>query len=327
MKNWIKILVAVCIVLVISISVWAIFFKEKDEVQAYSRTSELIDYKQSLALNDKLNSLREMNYCKNDTSKTISGSSSAGEEILEIRRIVLSDGLILGYGDNQFYSYLTMEEYLDEILEYYLPYTKGDRVKTKSLNSLKDSIKDYIRTLKKLDEKIDNVIEYQKAVEGSDVELEILRGYYQQFREQYRMSLTYGSVVLQSIMNYVDKSVYGDNFIIDINASIFDAYARTLETAVSVESKLEPDYANDVRVIINRIEDVRHGRAIFSTQKEEFDYLQAYNNLFNNYSDTLDYIYSCKNLEKKQMAVGMSLSNVLEKAQPSVIIVLKVLGY
>ena len=246
---------------------------------------------------------------------------------MEIRRVVLSDGLILGYGENQFYSYLTMEEYFDEILEYYLPYTKGDRVKTKSLNSLKDSIKDYIRSLKKLDEKIDNVIEYQKTVEGSNVELEILRGYYQQFREQYRTSLSYGADVLQSVMSYVDKSVYGDDFIIDTNAAIFDAYARTLETAVSVEPKLEPDYANDVRVIINRIEDVRHGRAIFSNQGEEYSFLQAYNNLFNNYSDTLDYIYSCKNLEKKQMAVGMSLSNVLEKAQPSVIVSLKVLGF
>ena len=327
MKTWIKILVAVCIVLVISISVWAIFFREKDEVQAYSRTAELIDYKQSLAINDKLNDLKTMNYCKDDTSKTISGSSSAGEEILEIRRIVLSDGLVLGYGDNKFYSYLVMEEYLDEILEYYLPYTKGDRVKTKSLNAVKDSIKDYIRSLKKLDEKIDNVMEYQKAIEGSSVELEILRGYYQQFRDQFRTSLSYGAGVLDSIISYIDVSVYSDDLIVDTKTALYDSYTRALQTASTVEVKLEPDYANDVRIIINRINDIENNRSIFKNQNEEYTFLQSYNNLFNHYDDTLDYVYSCKNLEKSQMAVGMSLSNVLENAQQPVIQVLKVLGF
>lgn len=327
MKTWIKILIAVCVVLVISISVWAIFFKEKDEVQAYSRTAELIDYKQSLAINEKLNDLKTMDYCKNDSSKTISGSSAAGEEILEIRRIVLSDGLVLGYGDNQFYSYLVMEEYLDEILEYYLPYTKGDRVKTKSLNAVKDSIKDYIRSLKKLDEKIDNVIDYQKAIEGSSVELEILRGYYKQFRDQFRTSLSYGSTVLDSVMNYIDVSVYSDNFIVDTKSALYDAYTRALKTATTVEVKLEPDYANDVRIVINRISDIDNGRSIFKDQSEEYQFLQSYNNLFNHYGDTLNYVFACKNLEKGQMAVGMSLGNVLEKAQQPVIQVLKVLGF
>ena len=141
MKTWIKIIIAVCVVLVISISVWAIFFKEKDEVQAYNRTAELIDYKQSLGMVERLTDLKDMNYLKNDKSKTINSATNAGAEIVEIRRLVLSDGLILGYGENQFHSYLTMEKQLDDIIEYYLPYTNGNKVKTKSLNSLKDAIK------------------------------------------------------------------------------------------------------------------------------------------------------------------------------------------
>ena len=36
MKFWIKILIAFCIVLVIGFAVWAFFFREKDEVQAYN---------------------------------------------------------------------------------------------------------------------------------------------------------------------------------------------------------------------------------------------------------------------------------------------------
>lgn len=327
MKTWVKIVIAVCVILVICISVWAIFFKEKDEVQAYSRTSELIDYKQSLGLNERLTDLKDMNYLKNDSSKPIPSASNAGAEILEIRRVVLSDGLILGYGENQFHSYLTMEEELDEIIEYYLPYTRGDKVKTKSLNALKASIKDYIRALKKMNEKIDNVVGYQTAIEGSDVELEVLRGYYQQLKAQYRKTLTYETEVVINIMSYVDKSIYGDNFLIDTKSALFDAFTRAVNTSTSVDEKLESDYANDARIIMDRISDIEKDKSIFTAQYDEYSFLQSYNKLYNNYADTLNYVFDCKNLEKAQMSAGMSLGNVLENAQPSVINVLNVLGF
>ncbi len=327
MKTWVKIIIAVCVILIIAISVWAIFFKEKDEVQAYNRTSELIDYKQSLGLNERLTDLKNMNYLKNDASKTISSTSNAGAEIIEIRRLVLSDGLILGYGENQFHSYLTMEEQLDEIIEYYLPYIKGDKVKTKSLNALKSSIKDYIKNLKKMNEKIDNVVDYQTAIEGSDIELEILRGYYQQLREQYRKSLICETEVIVDVMNYIDKSIYADNYIIDTKSALFDAFVRAVRTSSSVDSKLESDYANDARIVMDRINDIEKDKTIFTAQYDEYSFLQSYNNLFNNYSDTLNYVFDCKNLEKAQMSAGMSLGNVLENARDSVINVLNVLGF
>ena len=327
MKTWVKIIIAVCVILVITISVWAIFFKEKDEVQAYNRTSELIDYKQSLGLNERLTDLKGMDYLKNDKSKAINTATNAGAEIVEIRRLVLSDGLILGYGENQFHSYLTMEEKLDEIIEYYLPYTKGDKVKSKSLNALKSSIKDYIKALKKLNEKIDNVVNYQTALEGSDVELEVLRGYYQQLRTQYRKTLTYETDAVIDVMNYIDKSIYGDNFKVDTKSALFDAYVRAVRTSTSVDDKLESDYANDARIVMDRINDIDKDKTIFTAQYDEYTFLQSYNKLFNNYSDTLNYVFNCKNLEKAQMSAGMSLGNVLENAQSSVINVLNVLGF
>ncbi len=327
MKTWVKIVVAVCVVIIACFAIWAIFFKEKDEVQAYSKTSELIDYKQSLGLSERLEDLDKMNFLKNDASKPIPSSSSAGSEIIEIRRIMLSSGLVLGYGDNQFFSYVEMEKYVDEILEYYLPYTKGDRVKTKSLNDLKESINDYIRSLKKVDEKLDNVINQQTMINGSDVELEVLLGYYQQLRSEYRKSLTYSAQVVQNVMSYVDKSIYDDKMLVDTKTALYDAFARALETSTSVEVKLEPDYANDVRIIINRIQDVKANNSIFTETYDEYLFLQSYNTLYNNYSDTLSYIFNCKNLEKEQMAAGMSLGNVLEKAQKPVINVLNVLGF
>lgn len=327
MKTWVKIVIAVCVILIIAISGWAIFFKEKEEVQAYSRTSELIDYKQSLGLNERLTDLKNMNYLKNDTSKTISSSSDAGAEILEIRRVVLSDGLVLGYGDNQFNSYFKIEQKLDEIIEYYLPYTKGDRIKTKALNSLKEKIKIYIKSLKKLNEKIDNIFDYQSVIEGSDVELEILRGYYQQLKTQYRKTLTNEAQVIIDIMNYIDKSVYNDNFIIDTKSALFDAYTRAVRTSASVDEKLEADYSNDARIILDRIKDIDKGKTIFTEKNDEYSFMESYNKLFNDYSDTLNYVFNCKNLDKVQMADGMSLGNVLEKAQASVTNVLNVLGF
>ena len=220
-----------------------------------------------------------------------------------------------------------MEEKLDEIIEYYLPYTKGDKVKSKSLNALKSSIKDYIKALKKLNEKIDNVVNYQTAIEGSDVELEVLRGYYQQLRTQYRKTLTYETDVVIDVMNYIDKSIYGDNFKVDTKSALFDAYVRAVRTSTSVDDKLESDYANDARIVMDRINDIDKDKTIFTAQYDEYTFLQSYNKLFNNYSDTLNYVFNCKNLEKAQMSAGMSLGNVLENAQSSVINVLNVLGF
>lgn len=313
--------------LVLFISVWAIFFKEKDEVQAYSKTAELIDYKQSLGLHERLLELRDMNYLKNDKSKTISSSSQTGADILEIRRIVLSDDVVLGYGNNRFLSYLSMDERVDIVVEYYLPYTQGDKVKTKNLNALKNSISDYIRSLKKLNEKLDNLWNYQIVIDGSSVELDILKGYYEQLREQYRLSLSYSSELIKSLMGYVDKSVYNDNILIDTKAALFDSFARALSYSTTIDKELEPDYANDVRVVVDKIQAFESGNSIFSAQLSEYKFLKDYNEIYNHYPNTLDYIFGCKNTIKAQMSAGMELGNILEKNQNCVITILNLLGF
>ena len=66
---------------------------------------------------------------------------------------------------------------------------------------------------------------------------------------------------------------------------------------------------------------------IFTVEYSEFDFVQSYNKLYNDYSSTLDYVFSCKNLEKQQMAEGVSLSKVVEEAQIHVINILNVLGF
>jgi hypothetical protein len=162
----------------------------------------------------------------------------------------------------------------------------------------------------------------------SDVELEILRGYYIQLREQYRITLTSESEVVMAVMGYVDKSVYGDNFVVDTRSALYDAFARAVETSSSVDVKLESDYANDVRIIMDRINDIDKDKSIFNAQFTEYSFLQAYNELYNQYSDSLDYVFDCKNLEKAQMSAGMSLGEVPhDSSHESVKIMLNVLGF
>lgn len=326
MKTWIKIIVAISVILVICFGVWAFFFKEKDEVIAYNRTAELIDYKQSLGIEEKFNSFKSFDYLKNDTGLKISSESESGKNINEIRRIILSDGLILGYGNNKFYSYVTLEKYIDEVIEYYLPYVNGNKVNTKALKTVKEKINNYIKTLKSLNSKLDEVINYQSVISGSAVELDILNGYYSQLQSEYRKSLNYGAEVAKAMINYIDKSVYKDNILIDTKTALYDSFIRAIIVSTSVEGKLEPDYSNDLRIIVEKISQVKSGSSIF-IKYNEYSFLVAYNKLYNDYASTLDYVFSCKNLEKEKMADGMALGQVLEKVQDSVITVVNVLGY
>jgi len=327
LKTWIKIIVTICVILIISFAIWAFFLREKDEVQAYHKTSELIDFKQSLSLDEKFYNLKAMNYINNNNEKVISKDSVNGSEILEIRRLIISDDVIDGYGDNEFLSYVVVDQYLDDAFAYYMPYTNGNKVKTKSLTNLKNNINEYIKSLRMLNEKFDNLYNYQIAIEGSDVEMTILLGYYQQLQSQYRLCLTRGSDVLKSMMSYIDISLCNDNLLIETKSALYDSFARALRVSSSVELKLEPDYANDLKLIIDRIDKIAEGQNIFNESFSEYDFINSYNQLYNNYSKTLDYIFSCKTLEKRQMADGKSLGNILEGAQEFTIVILNVLGY
>ena len=326
MKFWIKIVVALGVVLVLGFTVWAFCFREKDEVQAYNRTAELIDYKQSLGVRDKLVELRNTDYMKNNPENKIGNNSSIEKTIWEYRDLCLSEEEIVVAGNITFYSYFVMEDYVDNLMAYYLPYTRSDSSKSKPLKTLKNNIEKYIKSLKNLDESLNSVLEYQKAIEGSETEIEILKGYYESLRNKYRTSLSNATNVVLSLVEYIDISVYSDNLKLDTSFALHDACVRSIKVTTTIESILEPDYAQDVKIILDTI--MTHSiDNIFSDTYTEYDFVNSYNKLYNNYKNALDYIFSCKNLEKQQMAEGMALSNVVEAAQDSVVIVLNVLGF
>ena len=328
MKFWIKVLVAICVVVVIVFAVWAFFFREKEEVQAYNKTAELINYKQSLGIREKLIKLNATNYISNNKDSVISDDTDAKKNIHKYRQLCMSTEEITGYGTLAFPSLFTMDEYLDEVLEYYLPFTQTNSVKNSSLKRLKNDISEYVDELKELDVELSKIINYQNTITGTDAEFGYLEQYYIELYGNYRDVLNVGADVVLSLENFIDVSAYSDEVLVDVNFALFDAFARTINFATSVDEVLSGDYAHHVNIIIKAIDKQNSGNLEFG-EYSEHEFLTAYNNLYNNHSENLDLVYS-QNLDTKQkMAVAdkNALSIVLEKIQNSVTIVLKTLGY
>lgn len=320
------------VVLVIGFSVWVFFFREKEDVQAHNRLSELIDYKESLGIEEKMIELRNLNYLNGNKDSIITTSSAYGTEILHVRTMLCSEDKIVGTSSDggisyTYSSYYRTDEIIDDIISYYLPYTTGNKVNGKTLKNLKNNVKDYIESLKDINYTIDELIAFQNIIEGSNIEMEALRNRYNALQSKYRKNLGDASNVIVTLMEYIDVSVYSDKMYIDCNSALYDAFARMLNVYSTVDANLINDYAHDVNVVIERIEDIEEGTSIYSEQYTEYDFLSSYNTLFNNYKDVLNYVFSAKNLEKKQMAAGSHLDKVLEKSQTSVITTLNVLGY
>jgi flagellar basal body-associated protein FliL len=97
MKIWIRIVIAIAALVVAGVVIWAFCFREKDEVQAYNKASGLINYKQSLALEEQLNSLRGINYFGDDPSNLLDEDDAYVQKINYIRKITLDDQIIVQY--------------------------------------------------------------------------------------------------------------------------------------------------------------------------------------------------------------------------------------
>lgn len=331
MKIWIRILVSLAVILVVGFSIWFFAFREKDEVQAYNRTAELIDFKESLAIKDDLVKLGGMNYVGNNSDNVLDNSTATGKEIYRLRALTLGSEPITGESSSGvgyiYQSYRLTDLMIDDVLEYLLPYTKTDTVKGKSLSALKKRIDTYINNLQDLNTTLDELLLFQSKMEDNDTNYEALKGRYSSFRNKYRDNLNCASKLIMSIMEFIDVSVYGDRIMLDTHMSLFDAFARALDTSTSIDIVQENDYANDLYVVMKRIGDVDSNVVIFTDKYTEYDFLSSYNQLYNNHKDALEYVFSSKNLEKKQMAGGLSLSSISKNAQEYVINILNVLGY
>ena len=333
MKFWVKIVVAIAVIAVIGLGVWAFAFKEKDEVQAYNKTTELIDYKESLGLKEKLTNLRKLNYYGNEESNVLDDSFDQVKQINNIRKICLNSDTIIEYDLSgtivkvTYDSYLTTDQYVDEVLEFLIPYTKSNRIHANSLKSLKKSVDQYIDSLELLDESIDNVIKVQSEINNDETSYKILKQQYESFKNRYKNCLNNSSKVITNILNFINKSTYSGKFLMDTNTALYDSFSRALSACTNCESEEESLYFGDLYYVITKINQNKNGEDIYNDEYTEYDFLCAYNKLFLNYSGALDYVYSCVNAEKKQMSANTNLSKIVEKAQPSVVVMLNVLGF
>lgn len=333
MKFWIKIVVAVAVIAVIGLGVWAFGFREKDEVQAYNKTTELIDFKESLGLKEKLINLRKTNYYGNDPSNILDESFEQVKQINSIRDICLDNETIVEYDSTgtivkvTYESYFTIDKYVDEILEYLIPYTKSNRVHSSSLKNLKKSVNTYIESLELLDSSLDNVVDVQLGIKNDETGYKILKQQYESLKNRYRQCLENSSQVIIDMINFINKSTYSGDLLMDTSTALYDSFARALNACSNCDKEEESLYSGDLYYVVTKINQVNNGESIYSDKYTEYDFLNAYNNLFLKYQGALDYVYSCVNAEKKQMSANTNLSKIVEKAQPSVVIMLNVLGF
>lgn len=332
MRFWIKIVVALSVVIVLGFGVWAFFFREKDDVVAYNEICELVDFKQSLGFGEKLTNLYNCNYIgSGESKKIIEDDTEVKKNILSIREITMSRVNITYYDEGGnltcvYDSYYTIENMTDYMINYLLPYLKYTNANDQELKLLRKSVDSYIDDLKALDESIQLIRDDQSTIEeGTDIEFEILYGKYNSFYNKYRSVLNDSANVIKLMVANIRS--HAGEFKCDTDFALIDSFSRALKVATSVESKREPLFAYDLHYIVEKYNDYKLGNTIYSIDHTEYDFLTSYNNLINNYSTVLDKVFEKHNLEKKKIADGENLSDIVKESQESLITVMNVLGF
>jgi len=343
MKFWIKILIALAVIVVVVFGVWAFFFREQDDLSGYNRTAALIEYKNSLNLEDKLNNLTKLDYVGKDEKDKITDDTEFKKEILKIRNIMLKTSLIEGKDDQGIIvythdSYVTIDKYIDEIIYYYLPYMKADYVESGYAKKVEDCIAIYQDSLKVLAGKIDALcVSQQNIVLNVDddsanvTQFEILKNNYIDVRARYRTCLSNAGELLKSIINYVDLGIYKSSLYNDSMSSLYNCFVRSLTPMANAPLVEETDYASDLHFVVDKIEKIKDNKEsdVYTVDYNEHSFVTSMNTLIHNYTNVLDKVLSSTNLIKRQMADNdiSALSTISEKARDSVITMLNVLGY
>ncbi len=329
---WVKILVAVLVIVVVAFGVWAFFFREKDEVVAYNKTCELIEYKESTGIKEKLKELQSNNsFGEGDSLHLIDESTETSQSILDLRKIMFSKEVIVIYDEGgtitcYYDSYYVIESQLDEMIEKIVPIIKQSNGNTKLNRQLRSSVSNYISNIRQLSSAIDILNDCQKTISGNETEMSVLYGNYNSVRQKYRRCLKYSSQLIMDVFDII-KNNYG-SIKFDTSLALMDSFARSVNVMCTEEiDKTEHYRAYDAYLISEKYYKVENNVSIFEDDYNELDFLKHYNNLFNNYISMLNKAHSKPNLNKTKMAVRQDLSDILIEAQESLVYVLNVLGY
>ena len=331
MKGWVKILITILVIVVMGFAIWAFFFREKDEVVAHSRTSAFINYKYSTNLASEIDNLRELNYIGDKPSNIIDGNNNIEKDILEIRTTTLNkNDIIVKDGDVEIYryqSYQNLENLTDEIIYSYLPYLKGAKVKNSYKRAIEKDVKKCISNMGSLRVAIDEIESCQTSIKGTDVEMEFLLGKYQTFRNCYRNYLNSASNLILDMQDYINYSLYGNKVKMDTYNMLYDSFTRQLRSMTSVDIREEVDRATAINKVYYKISLTNKGVEEVFDSFAEYEVLQAYNFLINNYIDDLNFVFDKSFYDKTEMAKSNNLSKVKAEAHSSVVVVLNALGF
>lgn len=330
MKFWIKLLIGFLIVIVICFGIWAFFFKEDDEVKAYNRVCEYIDYKESLGLKEKILEVKALNYIGEEPSNIITDDTYTKKEIIRIRNWVMSSDIINTYDDVgtvtcYFDSYLVIEDTINKTMIELLPYLNNKIISTGILKSIDKNVNQCIAKAKDLGQTIQILKNCQGSIDGEGISYEVLLGNYNSFSSEYRELLRSSADLLLDMISCV-KYHFGE-VKCDTNFALIDSFARSLKVSMTVETKVEAFYLHDLHLVTEKLEKNKSNQNIFSDEFTEYDFLMSYNKLFNNYQNVLNQTFAKHNIEKKKIAKGENLSDVVTDAQQSLITTLNILGY
>ena len=331
MKGWVKVLIAILVIVVVGFAIWAFFFREKDEVVAYNRVSEFVNYKYSTDIDKEIESLKDLNYIYNNKSFVLDVSNPIEKDIIDIRTTCLNTDDIIVKEDNveiyRYQSYIMLEKTTDDIIYSYLPYLKGPKVNKSYKRAIEKNVKNCISDMSAISVTIGEIKECQNEIVGTDIELEFLLGKYQNFRNAYRKYLNSASNLILSMQTYIYNSLYGNNVKMDASNMLYDSFARQLNSMTSVDIREEIDRANAINKVYYKITLTDIGIDELFNGYAEYEVLQAYNLLINNYIDDLNYVLDKSYYDKTEMAKSNNLSKVKIEAQPSIVLVLKALGF
>lgn len=345
MKFGIKIVVALAVVVALGFGVWAFFFKEKEEMSGYNRVLEIIEYKISLDMDNKINDFRGNNKLGKSGDVEISDQNDYGKKILTMKERMFSDEIIVGKDDNEnvtykHLSYFELDKYIDEILNFYLPYMQTTFIQgnyadgvTKAVNTYKENAKillDEISFLESQQSKID-------LTDKVDKQMESLSNMYSSLLDKYRSYISSGVDLIFEVEEYIHIGIYDNEFIYDERTILYDCFARSLKYASTADKIANNDLSdeteglNDLYYIIDKIDAIKDGEKNIYENKtySKYEFVSGYSDLVKNHSKSLDYALTTSNFNKNKIINQDTeiLSEIHVDARLQIFVILDILGY
>jgi len=332
MKTWIRILIAFAVVVVIGFAVWVFFFKEKDEVVAYNDMTEMIEYRESVGLNERFVELNSMNYFGGDKTNVISPEVEGFKKTCATRDILLSEEVLNAYDDEgkitaTYMSYWTYDQMSTEIFKDILPYLNGKKVNRKAQRELSKEIKNYINSVKEVSGDLDELINFQNGLTNDASLIAQLEGRYNSLKLKYRNMVGFAGKIISKSINYINVAIYDNNFKIDTKFALYDSFGKSLDGLVSALVDREKDFSNNTYLIMSKLNAFNKGENIFTEEYTELKFLESYNKLISTYPTVLGGVLSRHYIQISEMADNTNLSEIIEGAQAPLVIVLNIIGF